>query len=675
MKIKFLGAVGSVTGSCTLLESADGLTQLLVDCGMTQGESDSLILNTAEWPFVVSNLSFVLLTHAHLDHCGLLCRLVRDGFSGPVYCTRFTAELAKINLRDAARLSSALSSEIDVGKIRFTAVDEQSRFEFGQPFELTNDLQAAFHPSAHIGGACSIGIRWKDNDTNWREIVFSGDLGPNVTGHAPQPLLAPRQLLPTNPEYMVVESTYGSRIREEGQRSASVRLDDLERVIATAMDFSPDEQTKSPPCVIAPCFSIHRTQELLVDLHALFEVRMKDRILSYRPAFTEPEHIEKALEKGIRPSRVNSAQSILALLTTAEREHFHELFQLTELFNDDGTKKDMYVLMNGSDARKAEARTLLTRTVRPNVNIKIRVLVDSPMSRRATTIYRQQINKKAPHDPRVRIYRNPALVKHLGAQSEGEVDEILDTLFAGESPGDKDAMEHSFLTYSLTFCHPSNSEQVLKPDSTSTLDIVLSGSGMADVGPITSHLSRELPKSSAIVLLTGYAPPSSVAGRLRAFSKTGTTGPEGVLRLPAGEIADSKIRARVIDIGAYYSGHADQVGLLDFVFATAAESTPQSTSTTVFLNHGSDDVRDKLRAAIMERSTTPHPRDRQIEAVEIPGRDPRWFDLDEGEWLQLDTTSRKDTHEQLLLRLYLEQRRTNDLLDELIRLTKKRSNH
>jgi Cft2 family RNA processing exonuclease len=446
---------------------------------------------------------------------------------------------------------------------------------------------------------------------------------------------------------------------------------DLERIISAAIKRVPSDKGQGSACLVIPCFSIHRVQELLVDLHSLFEVRLKETILDIQPAFAEPSRIEQALQDGIRTNKIIRPHNILAHLTESDRERFHEMFERQELISPDGKAKDIFVLTDGSAECKKEAREILGRAVQPSTRVTIRVFVDSPMSNRATVVYRQELRKKAAGDPHRCLYRNPSLKDHLGARNEADVDAILNKLFAGTGGRETPAVKHEFLTYSLTFCKPRETEALIDEESTA-LNIVLSGSGIADVGPVTMHLERELPNPRSLVLLTGYAPPSSIGGRLRTFSKTGSTGPEGMLQLPSKGLSDSEIRASVEDIGSYYSGHADQTGLLDFVFATVRPTQEGTTATTVFVNHGDNKVRDVFRQAIMMRAAEQRNGERPVKAVEVPGRDHRWFDLNEGLWLPAELESVEETRDQLLIRLYMEQRRTNDLLSELLRVTRDR---
>ncbi len=670
MKLKFLGAVGCVTGSCSLLEDTTSNIRFLVDCGMTQGEIDENVLNNAPWPYSPAGLSFVLLTHAHLDHCGLLGRLVRDGFSGPVYCTRFTAELARIVLMDAARLSGDLFTELDVRRIKFVAVDERPRFEFAKHFSLIDTLEVAFYPSAHIGGACSLSIRWRSGISETREIVFSGDVGPNSASAAAQPLLAPRVPLPTFPDYMVVESTYGSRVRDVAYNSSDARMLDLERIFTQALSRVPSSKGEMNPCVVIPAFSIHRAQELLVDLHALFEVRLRDQIHDIRPIFQEDSHLEAALKNGIRASLVQGGQSILALFPKEDRVRFHELFKLRQVSDDDGKSKAVFRLVDDNTESRSEALRLLKQAVKPTPRVKVRIFLDSPMSRRATSVYRSELCRPTSASSAARLYRNPALKEHLGVHTELEVDGILDELYASNGGNDAPPVTRQFLTYTLTFCKPDESEDLIFATDSPALNIVISGSGMADVGPITKHLERELSNHRSVVLLSGYASPSSVAGCLRQYSKTGSTSPGRVLRLPSMEIPDDQIQAAIEDVGAYYSGHADQGALLDFAFIHSKLDSSEAVPMTVFVNHGDDAVRGVFRAEIMKRAAERRNGDRALSTVHVPRRDHCWFDLNAGIWLEPTFDVYKESQEELLARLYSEQRRTNDLLAELLRATK-----
>ena len=126
MRVRFLGgADGHVTGSCTHFSYDRRNIQFLVDCGMVQGEGNDDVENSKPFPFFPSEISFVLLTHAHQDHCGLIPKLYREGFSGKVICTRATARLTRIALMDSIRHVKCLFAERDVERVQFDCIDDR----------------------------------------------------------------------------------------------------------------------------------------------------------------------------------------------------------------------------------------------------------------------------------------------------------------------------------------------------------------------------------------------------------------------------------------------------------------------------------------------------------------------------------------------------------------------
>lgn len=149
--------------------------------------------------------------------------------------------------------------------------------------------------------------------------------------------------------------------------------------------------------------------------------------------------------------------------------------------------------------------------------------------------------------------------------------------------------------------------------------------------------------------------------------------------MQGGDVPDAAILANIEDLSPYYSGHADQAGLLDFVFSLPAASTDAGNSagelsqTTVFVNHGGDSVREALSTAIPERSSQRRVDDRKVSSVELPQRGLQWFDLEGAAWLPSEPFNQQEDPQELLPRLVMVQRRTNDLLMELIQLNRQRS--
>lgn len=261
MKLTFLGAADTVTGSRFLLETDE--TRLLVDCGLFQGFKKLRERNRARFPIAPSALDAVLLTHAHLDHSGWLPVLVRDGFRGPVHLTEGTSELARVLLRDSARLQEEEAefanrhgySKHSPALPLYDSSDAERSIErfrthrFSAPFAVgAEDLSARFVRAGHLLGAASLVLQ-----RGARTLVFSGDLGrkDDLVLHAPH--------TPEAADTLVIESTYGDR------RHAP--LDEALASLARAIR----ETAARGGTVLVPSFAVGRAQALLVGLHRLRE--------------------------------------------------------------------------------------------------------------------------------------------------------------------------------------------------------------------------------------------------------------------------------------------------------------------------------------------------------------------------------------------------------------------
>ncbi len=267
MKISFHGAAREVTGSCHLVE-ANGL-RVLLDCGLIQGGSDRHERNRQEFPFDLSKLDFVLLSHAHIDHSGRLPRLVRAGYEGPILCSAPTRALAKILLPDAGRIQEE-DARWKVKRLRKKGKDYSwvkplfseedawetlKRFEsvpFGQWFPLDGKAQARFVEAGHILGASIVEVRFESGEGS-RRLAFSGDLGvPDAR------LLGFPKPVPC-PEVLIIESTYGDRLRDP----CCDATEELYEVISKTIDRGGK--------VIIPAFAVGRTQEVLARINDLVE--------------------------------------------------------------------------------------------------------------------------------------------------------------------------------------------------------------------------------------------------------------------------------------------------------------------------------------------------------------------------------------------------------------------
>ena len=257
--ISFWGGVGTVTGSKYLVET--NRARVLVDCGMFQGLKELRERNWQEPPFDPRSINAVLITHAHIDHTGYLPRLVRQGFHGPVYCSRGTGDLLKILLPDAGRLQEEDADYKNRHNLTkhapalplYTEKDADASLELiksvsnvGERFQVAPGIFASFMISGHILGSSLVLLEIEDagDDQTGRRILFSGDLG-----HYDQPIIKDPSP-PPSCDYMLVESTYGDRLHDPEDPKVA-----LARII--------NDAAKRDAPVLVPAFAVGRTQEIV----------------------------------------------------------------------------------------------------------------------------------------------------------------------------------------------------------------------------------------------------------------------------------------------------------------------------------------------------------------------------------------------------------------------------
>jgi metallo-beta-lactamase family protein len=238
LELRFYGAAGMVTGSCHEL-LADG-ARILVDCGLFQGEDADRNQRLA---FDASEVNAVLLTHAHVDHCGRLPCLFHHGYTGKVFCTPGTAELAAITLKDGLHLQDGLYDRSDLDR----TLEAVTTFAYGRRFDLPGRVRGSFYDAGHILGSASVLLEGGSS------VLFSGDLGPREN-----PLLGPADP-PVRADTVVLEATYGAR-RHRHRRDVGGRL-------ARAID----EACERGGNVVIPAFAVERTQDLLLALAKLVD--------------------------------------------------------------------------------------------------------------------------------------------------------------------------------------------------------------------------------------------------------------------------------------------------------------------------------------------------------------------------------------------------------------------
>jgi len=257
VNISFHGAASCVTGSCHLLE-LDGFC-LLVDCGLFQGADELFGGQADSFGFDPREIDAVLLTHAHLDHCGRLPLLFRQGFRGPIYSTAPTRLLSSIVLQDAAHLHEeardrrlnhvrgVIHKRDDASYNLSDVIETMALFQtvtLKTPVKIHPDVTATFHDAGHILGSASIQVSVREKGVTTK-ILFSGDIGPrNVS------LVKPWSP-PADSDYVLVETTYGDRLH----RSRPESIEELARVLAQTLSGGGN--------VLIPTFALERAQELL----------------------------------------------------------------------------------------------------------------------------------------------------------------------------------------------------------------------------------------------------------------------------------------------------------------------------------------------------------------------------------------------------------------------------
>ncbi len=454
MKITFLGAARTVTGSNFLVEGAG--KKFLVDCGMWQGKAEQEMENDQEFEFNPTDIDFVLLTHAHIDHSGRIPKLYKEGFRNKVYAHKATCDLCALMLPDSGHIQETESEWKNRKRMRrgekpippiYTAEEAAKCLEifeavqYDKIIEITPEIHVRFNDAGHMLGSSIIEL-WVREDGKETKTVFTGDLGNNDI-----PLLSPLTMI-EDTDYLVMESTYGSRLHVKNEQKAEIFLN----VVSETLD--------NGGTVVIPSFAVGRTQEILYELNKLKEEK--------------------------------------------DDEEFRRKY-----------------------------KTLM----------KTPVYVDSPLAISATEVFSDNMD----------------LFDEETKEEMAKGDNPL------EFPG-------------LQFTKTADESKALNEDPKPS--IIISASGMCEVGRIKHHLKHNLWNPKSTILFVGYQAPGTLGYNIVNGAKT--------VKIFGEEIA---VNARIEYIEGY-SGHADQELLMNFIYSFIKK--PKH----IFLVHGEPESQDILRDKI-----------------------------------------------------------------------------
>lgn len=281
MEISFLGAANMVTGSNYLI-STDHY-KILLDCGQFQGSKEIEKLNRVSFPFNPEEIDFILLSHAHIDHSGRIPKLVKEGFKGKIFCTRATADLADILLRDSGHIHEMetiwenrkrLRTGLDPIEPLYTVTDAENSMQYFNPVlydqvvKVNESIRLCFRDAGHILGSSIIELWIQENEKELK-IVFSGDLGLKN-----KPLLKDPSYI-KEADYLIIESTYGNRVHENIHN----RINQLVNIVHKTI--------KNGGTVVIPSFAVGRTQELIYEFNRFYDYREKYKDFLWVPVYID----------------------------------------------------------------------------------------------------------------------------------------------------------------------------------------------------------------------------------------------------------------------------------------------------------------------------------------------------------------------------------------------------
>lgn len=461
MKVTFLGAAKTVTGSNFLVEGAG--KKFLVDCGMYQGSAADELENSDPFAFNVDEIDFMLLTHAHIDHSGRIPKLYNEGYRNPIYATKATCDLCSIMLPDSGHIQEMEIEWKNRKRLRkgektlpplYTAEDAAKSIEIFSPvqydqlIEIDENIHVRYNDAGHMLGSAIIEV-WINENGQQKKLVFTGDLGNNDI-----PLLSSPTMI-DDADYLVMESTYGSRLH--------LRNDDKAEMFLNIVY----ETLERGGTVVIPSFAVGRTQEILYELNKI-----------------------------------------------KETEHSSEFY--------------------------TKYQKLMT----------VPVYVDSPLAISATEVFRENMN----------LFD----------------EETQEMIASGDNPLEFPGLE---------FTRTADESKELNAKNESA--IIISASGMCEVGRIKHHLKHHLWDPNSTILFVGYQAPGTLGRKLVDGEKKVKIFGEDIV-----------VNAKIEYIEGY-SGHADQEWLMNFIYSFIKK--PKH----IFLVHGEPEGQIVLKNKIEQEAKIP----------------------------------------------------------------------
>jgi metallo-beta-lactamase family protein len=319
-RLTFHGAARTVTGSCFRLQTDVG--QVLIDCGMLQGSKTEKELNYRPFPFEPKDIDAVLLSHAHIDHSGLLPKLARHGFAGPIHTTPATVDLCGVMLPDSAHIQEIEVEQLNRRRARRAGdeiapiyresdVDACLKLFRPQPYDawfaVLPGMRARFWNAGHLLGSASIEIEVARGDAPPLRLLFSGDIGPDYK------LMHPDPEAPSDLDYVICESTYGDRDRIDATADQRRKL--LRDEVQAAMHPN--------GALLIPSFAVERAQELISDLGRL----MDEGALPFIPVYVDSPLATKATRVFAKHHKELEEGAVLMKGLRSRHLHFTETLQ------------------------------------------------------------------------------------------------------------------------------------------------------------------------------------------------------------------------------------------------------------------------------------------------------------------------------------------------------------